>query len=226
MKILLLWDIDGTLISSANAGMKALQVALRNVFGIDGSLADIDFAGRTDRWIIRAVFKKFSIPDTEENFAKYFEGYVSILPGHLANPHARVLPGVREILRAAAEHGQIAQGLLTGNMRRGAQVKLAHHGLWEHFPFGAFADDSERRNDLGPHAVRRALEHHRVEFAAANVWVIGDTPHDIACGKIIGARTLAVGTGGYKIDDLRTHSPTVVLENLSDTAEVLRLLES
>jgi phosphoglycolate phosphatase len=225
VKILLLWDIDGTLISSGNAGMKALQVALRNVFGIDGSLADIDFAGRTDRWIIREVFRKFAIPDTEENFAKYFEGYVSILPSHLANPHARVLPGVRDVLRTAAEHGQIAQGLLTGNMRRGAQVKLAHHGLWDHFPFGAFADDSERRNDLGPHAIRRALEHHRVEFAAANVWVIGDTPHDIACGKIIGARTLAVATGGYTLDHLRTHSPTVVLEDLSDTAEVLRLFE-
>jgi phosphoglycolate phosphatase len=225
VKILLLWDIDGTLIASGGAGMKALEAALHHVFGIDGSLADIDFAGRTDRWIIREVFRKFAISDTEENFARYFEGYVSVLPSHLVNPQARVLPGVRNALKAAAEHGNIAQGLLTGNMRRGAQVKLAHHGLWEHFPFGAFADDSERRNDLGPHAVRRALEHHRVEFAPANVWVIGDTPHDVACGKIIGARTLAVGTGGYSVDALRTHSPTVVLEDLSDTTEVLRLLK-
>jgi phosphoglycolate phosphatase-like HAD superfamily hydrolase len=109
-------------------------------------------------------------------------------------------------------------------MRRGAQVKLAHHGLWEHFAFGAFADDSEHRNDLGPHALRRAREHHGVEFSAANVWVIGDTPHDIACGQIIGARTLALATGGYALEQLRAHAPTVVLENLADTAAVMKLL--
>ncbi len=206
--------------------MRALQVALKNVFGVDGSLADIDFAGRTDRWIIREVFRKFGLPATEENFTRYFEGYVTALPAELANPHAKVLPGVRDVLQAAAAHGQIAQGLLTGNMRRGAKVKLAHHGLWEHFPFGAFADDSEFRNDLGPHALRRAREHHRVEFATANVWVIGDTPHDIACGKVIGARTLALATGGYTLDHLRAHAPTVVLENLSDTAAVLKLLDT
>jgi phosphoglycolate phosphatase len=225
VKILLLWDIDGTLIASGCAGMRALELALRDVFGIDGSLADIDFAGRTDRWIMREVFRKFAIPITEENFARYFEGYAARLPAELRNPQARVLPGVHDILKAAAAHGHIAQGLLTGNMRRGAEVKLAHHGLWEHFPFGAFADDSEYRNELGPHALRRARERHGVEFSAANVWVIGDTPHDIACGKIIGARTLALATGGYTLDALHTHAPTVVLEDLADTKAVLQLFE-
>ena len=136
-----------------------------------------------------------------------------------------MLPGVREILRAATAHGGFAQGLLTGNMRRGAQVKLAHHGLWEQFAFGAFADDSEHRNDLGPHAVRRALERHGVNFAADDVWVIGDTPHDIACGKVIGARTLAVGTGASSAEQLLAHRPTAFVENLADTAAVLALLE-
>jgi phosphoglycolate phosphatase len=225
VKLLLLWDIDGTLIASGGAGMRALQVALRNVFGIEGSLADIDFAGRTDAWIMRQVFQKFGLPATDENFSRYFEGYVAALPAELANPHARVLPGVREILRAVEREGGIAQGLLTGNMRRGAQLKLAHHGLWEHFAFGAFADDSEFRNELGPHAVRRALERHGVNFAADRIWVIGDTPHDIACGKIIGARTLGVGTGGASVEVLRSHAPTAVLEDLSDTATLLRLFE-
>lgn len=224
MRILLLWDIDGTLIASGGAGMRALTVALKDVFGIEGSLADIDFAGRTDRWIMREVFRKFSLPVTEENFAKYFDGYVAALPAELANPQARVLPGVRDILKAAAAHGHVAQGLLTGNMRRGAQVKLSHHGLWDHFPFGAFADDSEFRNDLGPHALKRALAHHGVEFAASNVWIIGDTPHDIACGKVIGARTLALATGGYGLDELKKHTPTLVLEDLGQTDVVLKLL--
>jgi phosphoglycolate phosphatase len=223
MKTLLLWDIDGTLIASGGAGMRALETALRTVFGKSGSLGDIDFAGRTDRWIMREVFRKFDLPATEENFSRYFDGYVAALPAELANPHARILPGVADVLRAAAAHGEIAQGLLTGNMRRGAHVKLAHHGLWEHFAFGAFADDAELRNELGPHALRRAREHHGVKFDVDRVWVIGDTAHDIACGKAIGVRTLAVGTGGHSLDELRLHAPTAVVEDLRDTDAIMKL---
>lgn len=226
MKFLLLWDIDGTLITSGNAGMRALEAAMKSVFGVDRSLADIDFAGRTDTWIMREIFRACGLPATPENLARYFEAYIATLPQTLANPHARVLPGVPEILHAATAHGAIAQGLLTGNMRRGAEVKLMHHRLWDHFNFGAFGDDSEFRNELGPHAVRRALAHHGVHFPADNVWVIGDTPHDIACGKIIGARTLAVGTGGTTLEELRAHQPTAAVADLSDTAELLRLFAS
>lgn len=214
---LLLWDIDGTLIASGGAGMRALQAALRHVFGIDGSLADIDFAGRTDQWIMREIFKKFSLAPTPENFARCFEGYVAALPVELINPQARVLPGVRALLRTAAAHDATAQGLLTGNMRRGAQTKLAHHGLWEHFAFGAFGDDSEFRNDLGPHALRRAREHHRAEFPAHRVWIIGDTPHDIACARTAGVRVLAVATGSSTVDELAAHQPDAVLPNLADS---------
>ena len=225
MKHLLLWDIDGTLIASGGAGMRALQVALRTAFGIDGSLAEIDFAGRTDTWIMREVFRKFSLAPTAEHFTRFFEGYVTALPAELNNPNARVLPGVRELLAAATAQGAIAQGIVTGNMRRGAELKLSHHGLWGYFGFGAFADDSEHRNELGPHAVRRALEQHGVNFAADDVWVIGDTPHDIACGKAIGARTLAVGTGSSTVDQLRAYEPTATVDDLSDTDAMLRLFE-
>ena len=225
MKHLLLWDVDGTLIASGGAGMRALEVALRTVFGIDGSLADIEFAGRTDLAITRDIFRKFGIAPAPVNVARYFDGYIAALPTALKNPHARVLPGVRALLQAIDARGGIAQGLLTGNLRRGAQLKLAYHNLWDHFEFGAFAEDSEFRNDLGPHALRRALERHGVNFAADDVWVIGDTPHDIACGKCIGARTLAVGTGGATLDQLRPHEPTALLEDLADTAAVLALFE-
>jgi phosphoglycolate phosphatase-like HAD superfamily hydrolase len=226
VKRLILWDIDGTLIASGGAGLRALQRGLLDAFGVEGSLADIDFGGRTDTWIMREVFRKFGLVESPENFGRFFEAYLARLPAELANAHARVLPGVREILRAVADHGAIAQGLLTGNMRRGAQAKLAHHGLWEYFAFGAFADDSEHRNELGPHAVRRALERHGVHFPGDDVWIVGDTIHDIACGKAIGARTLAVGTGGVSLEKLRAHQPSAVLPDLSDTAAVLRLLES
>jgi phosphoglycolate phosphatase-like HAD superfamily hydrolase len=132
---------------------------------------------------------------------------------------------VRELLATLASRSDVAQGLLTGNLRRGAEIKLGRHGLWKHFAFGAFADDSERRNDLGPHAVRRACVHHAVEFAADRVWVIGDTPHDVECGQVIGARTIAVATGRYSVDELRAHQPTAVFADLSDTAAVLALLD-
>lgn len=224
MKTLLLWDIDGTLIASGGAGMQALQVGLRNALGIEGSLDGIEFAGRTDRWIVRRIFEKFQVPHTEENFSAYVESYIAALPAALANPRARVLPGVREILATADAREDVAQGLLTGNLRRGAKTKLGHHGLWKFFPFGGFADDGELRNDISPHALRRAHEHARVTFAPERVWVIGDTPHDIECGRVIGARTLAVATGSHTCEQLATHRPDAVLPNLADTAAFWKII--
>ncbi len=225
MRTLLLWDIDGTLIASGGAGMRALRKALQLAFEIDGELDDIDFAGRTDRWIMRQIFAKFSLPNCEENFVRYRDAYLSLLPGELSHPAARVLPGVREILATCAADTQIAQGLLTGNIQSAAEKKLRHHGLWDYFAFGAFADDSELRNDLGPHALLRAAAHHRFPFTAAHAWVIGDTPHDIACGKIINARTLAVATGNFTVEALALYEPTAVRADLQDTAEILHLLQ-
>ena len=221
---LLLWDIDGTLIASGGAGMLALQHGLRNGLGIDGSLADIDFAGRTDRWIARRIFEKFSVPHTEENFTRLIDGYVAALPAALANPRARVLPGVRELLATAAARSDVAQGLLTGNLQRGAKTKLGYHGLWEFFPFGGFADDAELRNEIAPHALRRAQEHTRAQFTPQRVWVIGDTPHDIECGKIIGARTLGVATGSHTHEQLAAHAPDAVMPDLADTATFWKLI--
>ena len=204
--------------------MRALRSGLAGRFGITATLDDIEFAGRTDRWIIRAILRKFSLPETEENFAALFEAYAERLPGELHNPEARVLPGVHAALAAFAARGDTAQGLLTGNLRRGAKAKLSHHGLWEAFAFGAFGDDGELRNDLGPHALRRAQETHRVHFPPERVWVIGDTAHDIACGRAIGARTLAVGTGGAPLDELRRHAPCVCLPDLTDTDALVALV--
>lgn len=215
-KTLILWDIDGTILHSGGAGMKALQAALREVFGVSGSLAGIDFAGRTDPWIMKQIFLQFGIAGTPENLSNYVDGYIAALPGILAQSDARVLPGVANILSRAAEHPDVVQGLLTGNLRRGAQTKLGYHGLWDYFPIGAFADDSEVRNELGPHALRRARGHWGLEFPADRIWIVGDTPHDIACARAFGARALAVATGGSKASELAAHEPDVVLEGLGD----------
>lgn len=225
MKTLLLWDIDGTLILSGGAGYRALGVALRTEFGIEGTLEGVELAGRTDRWIARSVFRKFNLPATPEAIDRYLEAYLRALPGELAVPGARTLPGVAEILEALGRRGDVASGLLTGNLRRGAEIKLRHHGLWTHFAFGAFADDAEVRDELGPHAVRRACAHHEVEFATHRVWVIGDTPHDIACGKAIGAHTVAVATGGYTVEELAACGPTAVFADLGNQGEFLALID-
>jgi phosphoglycolate phosphatase-like HAD superfamily hydrolase len=225
VKTLVLWDIDGTLIQSGGAGERALIAALRDEFDVVGTLENIEIAGRTDHWIARRVLAKFALPDTSENIARYLASYLRALPRELDNPEARTLPGVRELLMILGQRGDIAQGLLTGNLRRGAEIKLSHHELWAYFLFGAFADDAEMRDELGPHAVRRAGELHSVEFMADRVFVIGDTPHDIACGKAIGARTIGVATGRFSLNELRACKPTAVFQDLSDTAAVLRLLE-
>jgi phosphoglycolate phosphatase-like HAD superfamily hydrolase len=215
-KTLVLWDIDGTILQSGRAGMKALQAALQEVFGLSGSFEGIEFAGRTDPWIIRQIFARFGIDQTSENVGRYVECYVAALPGILGQSGTRILPGVAEILSLAARRPHVAQGLLTGNLRRGAQAKLGFHGLWDYFPIGAFADDSEVRNELGPHALRRARGHWGHDFPGERTWVVGDTPHDIACARAFGARALAVATGGSKLSELAGHNPDAVFESLED----------
>jgi phosphoglycolate phosphatase len=211
LPLLLLWDIDGTLLSSSGAGLRALGSALQSTFSISGSLDGIEFAGRTDPWIIRQIFQKFDLPLNEVTYRRYFDAYLGFLPGEMQQGTARVLPGVRERLAEAAARPHVTQGLLTGNQRQGARVKLEHHGLWGHFPFGAFADDHEIRNELGPHALRRAQEHRGYSFSPHRTWIIGDTPHDIACGRAIGARTLGgrhrpLRTRGAALPSTRWHA--------------------
>ncbi len=193
-----------------------MSAGLDKAFSIIDLLSDIDFAGRTDRWIMRQIFAKHGIPATEANFERYAAAYLAELPGSLAAGAPRILPGARERLVDVAGRPAYVQGLLTGNLRSGAQVKLAHHRLWDFFSFGAFADDSERRDDLGPHALRRARERLGVAFAPGDTWVIGDTPHDIACARAFGAKSLAVATGGHTVADLSAHRPTALLPDLAD----------
>ncbi len=115
-------------------------------------------------------------------------------------------------------------GLLTGNLERGAKLKLEHYGLWRYFSFGAFADDHHDRNELGAFAVRRALAKTGTEFPAADVDVIGDTGHDVACGKAFAARTIALATGGWSRERLAESQPDFLFDDLADVDQVMHTL--
>ncbi|HWA26511.1 MAG TPA: HAD family hydrolase [Lacunisphaera sp.] len=226
-KKLILWDIDGTLIVSHGAGVRAMEKALTKRFGVKVDLGSIDWAGRTDSWITGEVFRHVGLPDTPQNSHDYLEAYLELLPLELAHGRqGQVLPGVLELLEIFHRRDDVAQGLLTGNLKRGAEFKLTHYKVWHYFEFGAFADDSPVRNELGPHALRRARERHAIEFTPANTFIIGDTPHDIECGKVIGARTIGVATGKYRVPELAAHQPTAVFEDFADTKAFLRVIET
>lgn len=224
-KKLILWDIDGTLIVSRGAGMRAMERALRERFGFTGALEPIDWSGRTDSWIAHEMLRRHRFSDTPQNVHDYLEAYLALLPLELRAAQGRTLPGIVELLETIHRREDLAQGLLTGNLARGAQIKLEHYRVWHYFEFGAYADDSPRRNDLGPHALRRAGERHRVEFAPARAFIIGDTPHDIECGQVIGAHTIAVATGRYSVEELGARRPTAVFPDFSDVPAVLRVID-
>jgi phosphoglycolate phosphatase-like HAD superfamily hydrolase len=221
---LILWDIDMTLVNTGAAGQHALVRATIEWFGGDGDLSGVEIAGRTDRAIARQIMQKFGRPETDENVDAFLDRYVALLPEELPKRHGRVLPGVRELLEDLARQPDKTLGLLTGNLQRGAQLKLAHYDLWHFFPFGAFADDHHDRNQLGPCAVRRGTAHAGCDFAARQVEVVGDTGHDIACGKALGARTIAVATGSWSRERLAECQPDFLFDDLANVNEVKRIL--
>lgn len=227
MKKLILWDIDGTLLTSGGAGDRALVAALKTEFGIEnGTLAWLDYSGRTDAWIAHEALRHYGLPETPENIQRYLEGYLRALAAEMPNPCARLHAGILQLLEMLHRRDDLVQGLLTGNLQRGARLKLEQFAVWHYFKVGAFADDSAHRNDLGPHVLRRARESHGADFPPSRVFIVGDTPNDIECGKVIGANTIAVATGKFPVERLRAHAPTAVFADFSDTAAFLRVIDA
>ena len=222
---LLLWDIDGTLVSMDRAGERALLLAIRELYGRDlGEDLPVDLRGRTDTSISRDLLAYLGQPGHAEEAERFQLAYLARLPGTMPAGKARVLAGIREALDAVHAHPEIHQALLTGNLREGARLKLSFLGLWDYFEFGAFADDSHLRDELGPFALARAKEKLGIDFPPERVWIIGDTPHDIACGKAIGAKTIAVATGAFSVEELSALNPTHTFADLSDTQELLKFV--
>src|SRR5437660_1183671 len=223
-KRLLLFDIDGTLIYSGGAGVHALKSAFRERFGIADDLRDIEIAGMTDSGIVISILNKHKIPATNENVSAFLDSYVHFLSLELPRRKGKLLPGVLQLLEKLKSRRHVVLALLTGNVSRGARLKLEHYGVWHFFEFGAFADDHRDRNQLGRFARARAKEKHDREFAASEIDVIGDTPRDIACGRALGARTIAVATGTWSRDELAKHQPDFLIDDLSDLKSIMDTL--
>jgi phosphoglycolate phosphatase-like HAD superfamily hydrolase len=213
---LVLFDIDGTLVHTGGAGTAAFSKTFATEFNRHHGAEKMKFAGRTDVSLVREFFKIHGLPETPEHFRQFFERYVFWLDHIVAQSTGGECRGVRKFIADLQTlPNPPVLGLLTGNIRLGAEIKLRRFGLWELFQFGGFADDHEDRNHIAVAALERGRRLLGKSLPPQEVVVIGDTPFDIQCGKFIGAKVLAVATGGMKLDELKKCRPDWAVEDLT-----------
>ncbi len=228
MSKLVLFDIDGTLVLTGGAGIRAMNRAGESVLGLANLLSGVPVAGRTDWIILHDALKKAGHDLDEDLFERMREAHHEFLREEILLPGdgvKDVMPGIRDLLPLLQSRDDIALGLLTGNFEEAARIKLGHFDLWDYFRCGAFGDDAADRNALVPFAVARARACGLGDFDYAEVIVIGDTPSDVECANAVGAVPVAVATGTYSIDQLRKTGAPIVLEDLSDTEAFVRMIE-
>ena len=221
--IVCLFDIDGTLLASGGAGKAALESAFTEVFGIT-LRAQVPYSGRTDRAIARDLLQQHGIEHTPEHWQRLQDGYLARLPDSLNRHHGRVLPGVLALLHSLKQRPDVALGLLTGNIRAGARVKLGHYGLFEHFAFGGFGDLHFDRDDVAREALAETHTHVGPHVTPERIWVIGDTPLDVQCARAIGAKVLGVATGIHTFEQLQDANADITLRDLADPSSFLESL--
>ena len=215
---LVLFDIDGTLITDGGASRSAFADALRGVYGYDGDLARYDFSGRTDPQITTMVLKDagWQAATISARFPALWETYLSGLARNATPAVVRVLPGIPRLLEALAAEPSVMLALLTGNIEPGARLKLAPPELNRYFRFGAFGSDSAERTELPPIAIARANEQNGHRFSGADVVIIGDSIYDVRCGVPHSATTIAVASGKTSAEKLRAENPTHFFETAED----------
>jgi phosphoglycolate phosphatase len=220
-----LFDIDGTLLRSGGAGKAAMETVLQEMFQVPLAAEQVSYSGRTDRAIGRDLFRVHGIEMNEANWRRFIDAYLIRLPAYLASMGGVVCPGIAELLDELDKWPDIEVGLLTGNLRAGAQVKLGHFGLHERFLFGGFGDQHWERDDVAHEAVEAIRSHFGRPVEAERIWVIGDTPLDIQCARAIGAKAVAVATGWDTAEMLAAAGPDLLLNDLSDPTPFLRQLQ-
>lgn len=208
-----LFDIDGTLLSTGGAGVRAFRRASA-LWGHPGAMDAVSFHGRTDTSLAREFLQRVGLDDSQTSIHRFLDVYTFLLDDELSQGTGEVCPGVREWIALLSRRAvPPLLGLLTGNVRRGAVLKLSVHGLDGHFVSGAFGDDHESRDELAHLARMRAGRCLNQELAPHEIIVIGDTPADIACARAIGSPCLAVATGAFSVRQLSEHHPHWVVDS-------------
>jgi phosphoglycolate phosphatase-like HAD superfamily hydrolase len=221
MNTVLLFDIDGTLIRSGGAGKVAMEQGLRSAFGLRNINDTVAYSGRTDFAIARDLLATHGLEPSIENQRRLTDAYLECLPDSLRSTPGTICQGIEPLLERLAEREDVLLGLLTGNIRRGAEIKLGHFGLWHPFALGGFGDHRHDRDDVARAAWSAVQE--RVDVEPQQVWVIGDTPLDVSCARAINARVIAVATGWHDLAELQATQPDYALADLANVDEVLKI---
>jgi phosphoglycolate phosphatase len=223
VKRLVLFDIDGTLLSAGGVSSRAMVDALVHGFGTAGAAHEYDYSGKTDPQIVRDLMRGAGISDAriDAGMSDVLADYRSRLDARLQPEHVRAKPGVEAIVEALAADVHVTLALLTGNIEPCARAKLAPLGLNRHFGFGAYGSDHEDRYRLPSVAVTRAMEHTGTSFSGEEVVIIGDSVHDVLCGRSLGVRAVAVATGRTTRERLAVEEPHALLDDLSDLDHAL-----
>jgi phosphoglycolate phosphatase-like HAD superfamily hydrolase len=220
---LVLFDIDGTILTDNGASRGAFADALAAVHSYSGDLSRYDFSGRTDPQIARMVLSDtgLSVEEIDARMEDLWVRYLAGLERNVTPGRVRVLPGIRALIESLSEHEEVKLALLTGNIEPGARLKLGGADLNSFFPFGAFGSDSADRTQLPPIAVRRASEHLQLAVEGRDVVIIGDSIYDVRCGVPYGATTIAVASGKTPADRLRAEHPTYFFESAEDLGAMM-----
>lgn len=230
--LVVFWDIDGTLLTTARAGIHAWEQAARDVLGTAVDFEDLPTAGRTDSQIATVIIEVCGFEATGDSVSRMLRSYEQHLPERLGWRQGAVLPNVREILDDLNGDPRVLSLLLTGNTAGGATAKLTHYGLIDDFAdadgelLGAFCADGDDRDAIARRALQVAAKALGAAVSGGQAVVVGDTPHDVSCGRTIGARTLAVATGGFSADELRAAGAWHVVEELPDSKAFEQLLRT
>ena len=219
----ILFDIDGTLIRTGGSGKAAMEVAMRTTFGLAEVRDTVTYSGRTDQAIGRDLLRENGIAPTDANYFALQRAYLGELPGSITRLGGNVCPGVPQVLREL-DRPDVLLGLLTGNVREGARIKLRHFGLWESFALGGYGDEHADRDDVARAALAAVHAHLGHRAPPEKVWIIGDTPLDVKCARAVGARAVAVATGWHAIEELHATDADHVLADFADPAPLLRIL--
>ncbi|RKD22371.1 Phosphoglycolate phosphatase, HAD superfamily [Caminicella sporogenes DSM 14501] len=223
-KILLIWDIDGTLINSMGSGRKAMEKAFFHKYNIKEGFKNVSMAGRLDWHIVRDALNNNKI--VEENINDFFNVYGKMLKEELKNNSSpEILPGIKEFLEYTYKNENIYHVVGTGNCEIGARLKLSHLGLNHYFEIGGFGDEDLKRWELIDKVIDRAKKYYNIDFKKEDIYVIGDTPRDIKSSKKVGVKSVAVATGPYGFDELLKYKPDYIYHDFKDFRHFLEIMK-